>query len=511
MRDIFHISGNMSSDKSKDSAADEEDGTSKMERVGVKGDSEELVGGVVKEEEVEEEEELIREHSVKDRETLNSIAAFYDTTPSALAQYNKMGSSRFIFPGKLLKIPPKEKPPPPPSPPPPPPSPPPQKKPVRHVVVGEEEIVERQFVKINVRHITDGKGVVFGSLLVTPKTVMFNPNHTDLLVMETDPDKYQIIAPAELVVNYAIFNDFYKFNSSFGIDVKEEVKGTLYSSNDKPADNEEDKDKEEDEDKEEDKESTIEEVEEDKNAEKNSNKENEEKSNNNSEGAEMSEEPISRQVSIEPMYLRMVMGKPIAKKLPRQAPIMSYGNQTLEPEYWFIIPEGRVPDLHSVVSHLFPAKYGLLDHVSIERTGYEVIRPGTALLEEADSGRTCNRESVSRLLSKTMTMTSLDYDLIAEMKGDSEVILADDRRSVARHLPAKTDGLNWELYYGTGRDGYSLQHLYKKMHTYDGPILIVIKAVSGSTFGAYLTRNEFAMRQIPWKHFCRKTLTALIA
>ena len=97
------------------------------------------------------------------------------------------------------------------------------------MVVAEEEIVERQFIKINVRHITDGKGVVFGSLLVTPKTAMFNPNLTDLLVMETDqPDGYQIVAPSELVVNYAIFNDFYKFNSSFGIDVREEDKGTLY-------------------------------------------------------------------------------------------------------------------------------------------------------------------------------------------------------------------------------------------------------------------------------------------
>ena len=272
-------------------------------------------------EEEAEGECAIREHTVKDRETLSSIAAFYDTTPTALAQFNRMGTSKLIFPGKVLRIPPREK---------KEERPPPERKqpPLeRHVVVAEEEIVERQFVKINVRHITDGRGVVFGSLLVTPKTAMFNPNATDLLVMETgQPDGYQVVAPAELVVNYAIFNDFYKFNSSTGIAVKEEDKGTLYLPN-------------------------------------------------KEDGEKKSELP-HRQGSLEPMYLRMVMGKPRNKRLPRHAPIMSYGSQTLEPEYWFIVPPEKADALASVLAHLFPEKYGLLDHMAIERSGYEVIRDG---------------------------------------------------------------------------------------------------------------------------------------
>ncbi len=398
----------------------------------------------------EEEEEKEREHTVKDRETLNSIAAFYDTTPSALAQYNKMGASKFIFPGKVLKIPPKEK---------PKASPQRQPPPKKHVVVDEEEIIERQFVKLNVRHITDGKGVVFGSLLVTPKTVMFNPNPTDLLVMETgNADGYQIIAPSENVVNFAIFNDFYKFNTSFGIAVKEEDKGTLYRQQGRPGFKlgaEEDTEEKSDE------------------------KENQTNSSETGNGVG------SRQVSLDPMYLRLVMGKPMSKKLPRHAPIMSYGQQTLEPEYWFIIPAERVDTLHTTVNYLFPTKYGLLDHMEIERTGYEVIRPGVDLLEDpAEADRTCNRESVSRLLHKTLTV---DFDLIAEMKGESEIILPDDRRSLAKHLPPRTDGHNWELYYGTGTHGYSLHHLYNKMADYDGPCLLVIKDVTGYTFGAYLT------------------------
>ena len=89
-------------------------------------------------------------------------------------------------------------------------------------------------------------------------------------------------------------------------------------------------------------------------------------------------------------------------------------------------------------------------------------RPGTSLLEE-DAGKSCNRESVSRLLHKSFTLGSVDLDLVSEMRGESEIILADDRRALARHLPPRTDGHSWELYYGTGRDGYSLHHLYNRL------------------------------------------------
>ena len=47
-------------------------------------------------------------------------------------------------------------------------------------------------------------GIVSGSLLVTPKVVMFNPSLNDPLVQENDPDSYQLVTPAELIVNFAI-------------------------------------------------------------------------------------------------------------------------------------------------------------------------------------------------------------------------------------------------------------------------------------------------------------------
>lgn len=71
----------------------------------------------------------------------------------------------------------------------------------------DDPVVTQRFLKINVRHITDGQGVVGGVLLVTPNAVMFDPNVSDPLVIEHGPESYGVIAPMELVVNAAIFHD----------------------------------------------------------------------------------------------------------------------------------------------------------------------------------------------------------------------------------------------------------------------------------------------------------------
>ena len=86
-----------------------------------------------------------------------------------LKQHNRL-SSGFVFPGQLLKIPPPE------------PDKPPEpsnkqnKRPSggrksSAPVPDEPEIFDAQFVKINVRFITEGKGIVSGSLLLTAKNV----------------------------------------------------------------------------------------------------------------------------------------------------------------------------------------------------------------------------------------------------------------------------------------------------------------------------------------------------
>lgn len=71
----------------------------------------------------------------------------------------------------------------------------------------DDPVAVQRFLKLNVRHITDGQGVVGGVLLVTPNAVMFDPNVSDPLVIEHGPESYGVIAPMEFIVNAAIFND----------------------------------------------------------------------------------------------------------------------------------------------------------------------------------------------------------------------------------------------------------------------------------------------------------------
>ncbi|KAL2722312.1 nuclear receptor coactivator 7-like isoform X1 [Vespula squamosa] len=179
---------------------------------------------------------------VGDRDTLTSVAARFDTTPSELSKLNRLGST-FIYSGQQLWVPNKgegragggtttDA----PSPDPPqdhdsqddlppeekelldnlrPVSPKPGhiervKTPLgsgNAVIEDDEQPFKERFLKINVRHITDGQGVVGGVLLVTPNAVMFDPNVSDPLVIEHGAESYGVIAPMEFVVNAAIYYD----------------------------------------------------------------------------------------------------------------------------------------------------------------------------------------------------------------------------------------------------------------------------------------------------------------
>ncbi|XP_015171205.1 PREDICTED: oxidation resistance protein 1 isoform X5 [Polistes dominula] len=181
-------------------------------------------------------------YTVGDRDTLTSVAARFDTTPSELSKLNRLGST-FIYPGQQLWVPNKgggrpeggtttDA----PSPDPPqdhdsqddlppeekelldnlrPVSPKPGhiervKTPLgsgNAVMEDDEQPFKERFLKINVRHITDGQGVVGGVLLVTPNAVMFDPNVSDPLVIEHGAESYGVIAPMEFVVNAAIYYD----------------------------------------------------------------------------------------------------------------------------------------------------------------------------------------------------------------------------------------------------------------------------------------------------------------
>ncbi|XP_030013838.1 LOW QUALITY PROTEIN: oxidation resistance protein 1a [Sphaeramia orbicularis] len=178
------------------------------------------------------------EYSVESRDTLNSIALKFDTTPNELVQLNKL-FSRAVVPGQVLYVPDPEyvssvgsspslspiSPLSPTSseadlekvtdsdgPPRPETVHPPVFSALRQSRVvsstsEEEEALTEKFLKINCKYITDGKGAVSGVLLVTPNNIMFDPHRMDPLVQAHGCEEYGIMCPLEEVQSAAIYKE----------------------------------------------------------------------------------------------------------------------------------------------------------------------------------------------------------------------------------------------------------------------------------------------------------------
>ncbi|XP_037130734.1 oxidation resistance protein 1a isoform X5 [Syngnathus acus] len=179
------------------------------------------------------------EYSVESRDTLNSIALKFDTTPNELVQLNKL-FSRAVVPGQVLYVPDPEyvssvgsspslspiS----------PLSPTSSEADLEKVTMDsdgpsrpeavlppvfsalrqsrvvsstseEEEALTEKFLKINCKYITDGKGSVSGVLLVTPNNIMFDPHRMDPLVQAHGCEEYGIMCPLEEVQSAAIFKE----------------------------------------------------------------------------------------------------------------------------------------------------------------------------------------------------------------------------------------------------------------------------------------------------------------
>ncbi|XP_006892384.1 PREDICTED: oxidation resistance protein 1 isoform X2 [Elephantulus edwardii] len=178
------------------------------------------------------------EYTVESRDSLNSIALKFDTTPNELVQLNKL-FSRAVVTGQVLYVPDPEyvssvesspslspiS----------PLSPTSSEaefdktttpdithqteatsssaftgiRPARVVssTSEEEEAFTEKFLKINCKYITCNKGTVSGVLLVTPNNIMFDPHKTDPLVQENGCEEYGIMCPMEEVMSAAMYRE----------------------------------------------------------------------------------------------------------------------------------------------------------------------------------------------------------------------------------------------------------------------------------------------------------------
>ncbi|KAM6163379.1 TLD domain-containing protein 2 isoform 2-T2 [Rhynchocyon petersi] len=64
----------------------------------------------------------------------------------------------------------------------------------------------------------------------------------------------------------------------------------------------------------------------------------------------------------------------------------------------------------------------------------------------------------------------------------SQVLGALEMRQLNLHLPRRVTGHSWSLAFCTGRDGFSLRTLYRRMEGHSGPVLLVLQDQDGQVF-----------------------------
>ncbi|KAJ8733907.1 hypothetical protein PYW07_014458 [Mythimna separata] len=204
-----------------------------------------------------------------------------------------------------------------------------------------------------------------------------------------------------------------------------------------------------------------------------------------------------------PLYLRLRMGKPIGRPLPRTTPLMSYGRKRMKPEYWFGVPRNRVDDLFKFLTHWVPDRYGPLGDVSAN--GYELIDSDTEWDDdEAKPGhkdeRTGSTGDVSDLTRESWEVLSMSDELRRalyssgasidmefsppDLIGTSEVFTMEHKEKLCSVLPARAQGYMWQLAFSTSQHGFSLASMYRKMQRVDSPVLLVIQDTDNNVFGA---------------------------
>ncbi|XP_048005739.1 nuclear receptor coactivator 7 isoform X3 [Leguminivora glycinivorella] len=234
-----------------------------------------------------------------------------------------------------------------------------------------------------------------------------------------------------------------------------------------------------------------------------------------------------------PLYLRLRMGKPAGRPLPRTTPLMSYGRKRMKPEYWFGVPRNRVDDLFKFLTHWVPDRYGPLGDVTAqgfelidsdtewddddhkphkgERTGssgdvsditreswellkapyvkiYSIMKSqaealGDSLGEEPRPEVLSMSDELRRALYSTGSSVDMEFsppDLI----GTSEIFTMEHREKLCSVLPARAQGYMWSLAFSTSQHGFSLASMYRKMQRVDSPVLLVIQDTQNNVFGA---------------------------
>ncbi|XP_077288798.1 TLD domain-containing protein mustard isoform X17 [Arctopsyche grandis] len=205
-----------------------------------------------------------------------------------------------------------------------------------------------------------------------------------------------------------------------------------------------------------------------------------------------------------PLYLRLRMGRPANKAVPRSTPLMSYGRKRMRPEYWFSVPRNRVDDLYKFLNHWVPELYGELGDVT-ER-GYILVDSDTELSDDETGTvgpkgeRSDSQGDVGDLTRESWEVLSMSDELRRalyssgasvdmefsppDLIGTTEILTLEHREKLCAHLPARAQGYMWSLVFSSIQHGFSLNSMYRKMQRVDSPVLLIVQDTDNHVFGA---------------------------
>jgi LysM repeat protein len=197
-----------------------------------------------------------------------------------------------------------------------------------------------------------------------------------------------------------------------------------------------------------------------------------------------------------PLYLRLRMGKPLDKPIPRSTPLMSYGKKKMRPEYWFSVPRNRVDELYKFIQAWVPHLYGELNEEQVKGRNFSLVEMDTELWSEDTTPSASRHGSQDGELTEitkeswevipmseeyrrafySSAAPSLDVELSPpDLVGTTEILTDYHREALCRHLPARAEGYSWTLVFSTSQHGFSLNSMYRKMFKLESPILLVIE------------------------------------
>ncbi|CAH0556672.1 unnamed protein product [Brassicogethes aeneus] len=205
-----------------------------------------------------------------------------------------------------------------------------------------------------------------------------------------------------------------------------------------------------------------------------------------------------------PLYLRLRMGKPMNKPIPKSTALMSYGKKKMRPEYWFSVPKNRVDELFKFIQGWVPHLYGELNEEEVKERGFSLVEMDTELWSEEPTPSASRHGSqdgeITELTKESWEVLpmsedfrrafyssapSLDIELQPpDLIGTTEILTDNHRENLCRHLPARAEGYPWSLVFSTSQHGFSLNSMYRKMYKLESPILLVIEDTDNNVFGA---------------------------